>query len=82
MTGEGMAAILASLATLVTAAGGIIVQLRGQAESRVDRADLRDKVDENTALTKDTAAKVEVVHAATTAIVEATGTHQTLKDQP
>lgn len=78
MTGEGIAAVVGSLATFVTALGGVLLQLRGQTESRRDRADLRDKIDANTALTKDTADKVEVVHAATTAIAEATGTHQIL----
>lgn len=69
MTGEGIAAILASVATLATALGNVVLQLR---QTR--------KIDENTALTKDTAAKVEVVHAATTAIAEATGNHKILGD--
>lgn len=69
MTGEGIAAILASVATLATAVGNVVLQLR---QTR--------KIDENTALTKDTAAKVEVVHAATTAIQEATGNHKILGD--
>jgi hypothetical protein len=75
MSGEGLAAVLASLATLATAVGNIVLQMRGQTESRADRASLKEKVDENTAVTKDTAAKVEDVHQATTAIAEATGTH-------
>jgi hypothetical protein len=86
MSGEGLAAVLASLATLATALGNIVLQLRGQTESRDDRAKLSDKIDNtsakvdtNTALTQATAVKVEEVHLATTAIVESTGTHQILK---
>jgi hypothetical protein len=67
VSGEGLAAVIASVATLATALGNVLLQLR---QTR--------KIDENTAVTKDTAAKIEVVHAATTAIVEATGTHQIL----
>jgi hypothetical protein len=76
VTGEGLAAVLASLATLATAVGNIVLQMRGQTESRQDRAAIAAKVDINTALTQDTAQKVEDVHAS---IVEATGTHQVLK---
>jgi hypothetical protein len=103
MTGEGIAAILASTAGLVGVIGNIMIQLRGQNEARADRAEARAgraalsdkvdvaaakvdvtsakieaKVDANTELTKDTAAKVEVVHAATVAIAEATGSHPVL----
>lgn len=73
-----LAGVLTSLATLIGVVGGLVMQWRGQTESREGRARLAEKVDQNTALTKDTAEKVEVVHAATTAIAEATGTHQIL----
>jgi hypothetical protein len=87
MTGEGIAAILTSLATLVGVIISGVQQLRGQNESRNDRAELREKidttaakVDNNTALTQATAQKVEEVHAVTAAIAESTtGTHQVLK---
>lgn len=79
MTGEGIASVLTSLATLVGVVGGIVVQLRGQTEARAGREKLNEKIDVNTAVTNDTAAKVEVVHAATTAIVESTGAHPVLK---
>lgn len=91
MSGEGLAAVIASFATLVTALGGIAVSLLGQRESRRDRTDIRNKVDENTAVTRDTAAKVEVtatkveeVHKSTAEIndkvdaVAASGTYKAL----
>jgi len=76
MTGEGVAAIIASLGAFVTALGGVILQLRGQTESRNDRAKLGDKIDNNTALTKETAKKVEEVHAVQ---VSTSGTYPTIK---
>lgn len=73
-----LAGVLTSLATLIGVIGGLVMQWRGQNEAREGRARLNEKIDVNTAVTNDTAAKVEVVHAATTAIAEATGTHQIL----
>lgn len=64
MSGEGIAAILASLATLVGVCGNVVLQLK-QAKLSASNAE-----------------KLDAVHAATTAIVEATGTHQTLKLDP
>lgn len=75
MTGEGVAQVLTSLATLIGVVGGIVVQLRGQTEAREGRAKLADKVDSNTEITKATAGKVDAVHDE---VVAATGQHQIL----
>jgi hypothetical protein len=71
-----LAATITAVGTLATVIGNLVLQI---VQSRRSKENGR-KIDENTALTRDTAAKVEVVHAATTAIAESTGTHQTLKE--
>lgn len=76
MTGEGIAAIILAAGTVAGQIGTIFMQFQQRKMSKSNS----DKIDENTALTKDTAAKVEVVHAATTAIQEATGTHRALSE--
>jgi hypothetical protein len=71
MSGEGIAAIITSLAGFATSIGTVILQLRtGKvARSNADKLDAQsDKIDE--------------VHAATTAIVESTGTHKALDGNP
>lgn len=83
-----LAATIAAVASLVTVVGQVVLQIMqflAQKEARQARAALSDKVDdtaaavaENTTLTKDTALQVKEVHAATTAIAEATGQHQIL----
>jgi hypothetical protein len=73
-----IAASITAVGTLVTVIGNLVLQILQTRRSRENGR----KIDENTALTRDTAAKVEVVHAATTAIQESTGTHQTLKELP
>lgn len=60
MTGEGIAAVIGSIATLVGVAGNVVLQLKQLKMSRSNS----DKLDD--------------VHAATTSIAEATGTHKTL----
>lgn len=82
-----LAGVLTSLATLIGVIGGLVMQWRGQTEAREGRVKLGEKVDvtaakvdENTAVTKDTAVKLEEVHQATAAIAESTGTHQILND--
>lgn len=67
MSGEGIAAILASVATLATALGNVVLQLR---QAKVSASN-SDKLDAATT-------KIDEVHAATTAIAESTGTHQIL----
>jgi uncharacterized protein with von Willebrand factor type A (vWA) domain len=76
MTGEGIAAVITSLAGFATSVGTVILQLR-QAKISASNA---DKIDANTAITQSTANKLEEVHAATAAIAESTGTHRTLSD--
>lgn len=71
MSGEGIAAIIASVGSLATALGTVVLQLR---QTRITS----QKIDANTALTQATAEKVDEVHAATTVIVEATGSHKIL----
>lgn len=73
MSGEGIAAIVASVATLATALGNVVLQLR-QAKISASNS---EKIDANTALTQATATKVEEVH---TTLVEVTGTHAILPD--
>lgn len=68
MTGEGIAAVIGSLATLVGVLGNVVLQLKQLKLSRSNS----DKLDES-------AGKLDEVHAATAAIVESTGTHQVLK---
>ena len=60
MTGEGIAAVIGSVATLAGVLGNVVLQLR-QAK-----------------LSQSNATKLDEVHAATTAMVEATGSHKTL----
>lgn len=81
MTGEGIAQIITSIATLVGVIIAGIQQKRGQAESRADRAVISSKIDDNTTLTQATAGKIDEVHAATAAIAESTGTHPALKSE-
>jgi hypothetical protein len=75
VTGEGIAAIVASVSTLVGILGNIVLQLRQMKVS----AGNSEKIDANTKLTQETAQKLEEVHAATAALIEVTGTHQILK---
>jgi len=76
ITLTGVAETITAFGGFVTGVSTIVLQIMAARRSIQNGR----KIDENTALTKDTAAKVEVVHAATTAIVEATGTHQILSD--
>jgi len=71
-----VAASITALGGLIVSVGTLVLQII-QAKRSITNG---RKIDENTALTRDTAAKVEVVHAATTAIVEQTGTHTILPD--
>lgn len=68
MTGEGIAAIIASASGLLTSLATVILQLR-QAKLSASNA---DKLDAQ-------GSKIDEVHAATAAIAESTGTHQVLK---
>jgi hypothetical protein len=70
MSGEGIAAILTGVATLITTLGNVVLQLR-QAKLSAANADKLD----------DQSKKIDEVHAATAAIVESTGTHQALKSE-
>lgn len=67
MSGEGIAAIIASLATLVGVAGNVVLQLKQLKLSNANS----DKLDAQ-------GGKIDEVHAATTTLVEATGTHKAL----
>jgi hypothetical protein len=67
MSGEGIAAIIASLATLVGVAGNVVLQLKQLKLSNANS----DKLDAQ-------GGKIDEVHAATTTLVEATGTHKVL----
>jgi hypothetical protein len=74
---------LTGVAETITAFGGVVTGIGTLAlQIMAARRSIKNghKIDENTALTKDTAAKVEVVHAATTAIAENTGNHKILGD--
>jgi hypothetical protein len=68
MSGEGIAAVIGSLATLVGVLGNVVLQLKQMKMSKSNS----DKLD-------DQGNKLDEVHAATAAIVESTGTHQVLK---
>jgi hypothetical protein len=46
MTGTDAALVITAASTLVGVLGGIIVQLRGQSESRADRAALASKMED------------------------------------
>lgn len=63
MTGEGMAAIIASVSALCGTLGNMVIQLKqlGMSKSNSD--------------------KLDDVHAATTSIAEATGTHKALDEK-
>jgi hypothetical protein len=67
MTGEGIAAVITSLAGFATSVGTVILQLR---QAKVSRSN-SDKLDEQ-------GGKIDEVHAATAAIQESTGTHKAL----
>jgi hypothetical protein len=68
MTGEGLAAVLTSAATLVGVICTFVVQMKQLKLS----ASNSDKLDAQ-------GGKIDEVHTATTSIVEATGAHQVLK---
>ena len=70
-----LATSIAAVAGLLTVVGNFVLQVLQMRRSRENGR----KIDENTALTKVTAAQVDAVHAATTSIVEATGAHPILK---
>lgn len=74
------AAIIAAIATLVGVIGNILLQLVQAKRS----AENGKKIDENTQMTRDTAAKVDEVHAATNVLTaSASGSYKTLsEDQP
>lgn len=74
MSGD-TAATITAIGTLLTVIGNFIMQI---IQARRSASNGR-KLDENTALTKETAAKVEDVHQATAAIAESTGSHPILK---
>jgi hypothetical protein len=78
ITLTGVAEAITAFGGVVTGIGTLALQIMSARRSIQNGR----KIDENTALTRDTAAKVEVVHAATTAIAESTGTHQVLKPSP
>jgi hypothetical protein len=44
MTGTEVALVITALSTLVTGAGGILIQLRGQNEARKERAELKGQM--------------------------------------
>jgi len=77
ITLTGVAEAITAFGGVVTGIGTLALQIMAARRSISNGR----KIDENTALTRDTAAKVEVVHAATTAIAESTGTHQTLSEK-
>lgn len=68
MTGEGVAAILGGIGILATQLSSIAMQWKQMKLSRSNAAKLDVQGD-----------KIAEVHAATTAIQEATGTHKTLE---
>lgn len=70
MSGEGIAAILTSVATLAGVLGNVVLQLR---QAKLSAAN-SDKLDAQ-------GGKIDEVHAATTSIVEATGAHPVLKSE-
>jgi hypothetical protein len=67
MSGEGIAAVIGSLATLVVAAGNFALQWKQLTLSKSNT----QKLDANSD-------KLDDVHAATASIAESTGTHKTL----
>lgn len=68
MTGEGIAAILVGIGTLATQLSSIVMQMK---QAKVSASN-SDKLDVQ-------GGKIDEVHAATTTLVESTGTHQVLK---
>jgi flagellar biosynthesis/type III secretory pathway protein FliH len=46
MTGTDIALVITAVSTLIGVLGGIVVQLRGQTEARVERADLKNTMTE------------------------------------
>jgi hypothetical protein len=70
MTGEGIAAIVASVTTLIVAIGNMILAFK-QAKVSASNSDKLDVA----------AGKIAEVHAATTSIVEATGAHPALPEK-
>lgn len=67
MSGEGIAAVIGSLATLIVAAGNFALQWKQLSLSKSNS----DKLDANSD-------KLDDVHLATTSIAESTGTHKVL----
>jgi TPP-dependent trihydroxycyclohexane-1,2-dione (THcHDO) dehydratase len=85
ISGSDIAAIISSLTALVIGVGTLVQQFKNG--KKVDQATLSNvesakiisrKVDENTALTHETAVKVDEVHAATNVLVAGTGTFRAL----
>ena len=67
MTGEGIAAVIGSVATLVVAAGNFALQWKQLSLSKSNS----QKLDSNSD-------KLDEVHSATTSIAQQTGTHKAL----
>lgn len=81
MTGDqlqGLAALVVAMGSLAGTVGTLVMQLR---TNKIARSNA-DKIDDNTKVTKETASKVDDVHAATAALVEATGSHKILTPPP
>jgi hypothetical protein len=78
-SGEGIAAILASLATLVGVAGNVMLQ-RQQLKISAMNA---ERLEHNTRTLADNTQKMDEIHAATNVLVSSqTGTHPVLTFSP